>query len=524
MATKDHPQGLTQMARQLGARRAIRLMRAALLLTCAVAASASTPTPASAQSRGAFFDLFAVPVTMARRREATDKLAASLNATLQRTKNSGTWGVIVVSLTSGDTLFGHNADRQLLPASTMKLYTAALALDRFGANGRFETEVLRTGTLRPDGTLDGDLVLRGAGDPTLGGLPVNDAITSPMSVLARAVADAGIKRVSGALIGDASGFDDGKVPDGWRKRYLHASYAARVSALSFNENKIVVLVRPDGKRAVVSFRPAVSGIDLSNQVKIVAGSRSARIRVTQDSVAGSIRISGWIGSRSATRDYTLVVENPELFAVGALKAALAVEGITVGGPIRIGQPRDSAVPVASLSSPTLDRIIGQMNGESNNHFAELLFRNASRSADASGSAESANSMLGRFLVDKVRVAADAVFAADGSGLSTLDRVTPRSMVQLLSYARHAPWGSVLEESLPVAGETETLRRRMRRTAAMGNLHAKTGTTNDVASLGGYVTASNGEDLAFSVIYNGSNRWLARDAIDRIGVTLATFSR
>lgn len=148
---------------------------------------------------------------MARRREATDKLAASLNATLQRTKNSGTWGVIVVSLTSGDTLFGHNADRQLLPASTMKLYTAALALDRFGANGRFETEVLRTGTLRPDGTLDGDLVLRGAGDPTLGGLPVNDAITSPMSVLARAVADAGIKRVSGALIGDASGFDDGKV-------------------------------------------------------------------------------------------------------------------------------------------------------------------------------------------------------------------------------------------------------------------------------------------------------------------------
>jgi D-alanyl-D-alanine carboxypeptidase/D-alanyl-D-alanine-endopeptidase (penicillin-binding protein 4) len=268
----------------------------------------------------------------------------------------------------------------------------------------------------------------------------------------------------------------------------------------------------------------VSGIDLSNDVKIVAGSRGARIRVAQDSVAGTIRISGWIGSKSDERDYKLVVENPEMFAAGALKAALAAEGVKVNGPIRIGQPRDSVSPVASLSSPTLDRIIGQMNGESNNHFAELLFRNVARSADARGSAESANSLLGRFLVEKVRVATNAVFAADGSGLSTLDRVTPRSMVQLLGYARQAPWGPVLEGSLPVAGETETLRRRMRRTAAMGNLHAKTGTTNDVASLGGYVTAKNGENLAFSVIYNGSNRWGARDAIDKIGVTLATFSR
>jgi D-alanyl-D-alanine carboxypeptidase/D-alanyl-D-alanine-endopeptidase (penicillin-binding protein 4) len=482
------------------------------------------PHAARAQQRAAFLDLIAAPATMVRRREATDKLASSLRAALQRTSKSGTWGVIVVSLTTGDTLFGHNPDRQLLPASTMKLFTSALALDRFGPGGRFETQVLRTGTLLPDGTLDGDLILRGAGDPTLGGLPANDPTASPMAVLARAVADAGIRQVNGALVGDASGFDDGKVPDGWRRRYLHSAYAARVSALSFNENQIFVLVRPAGKRAAVSFRPAVTGVDVANDVKIVSGSRGARIRVTQDSVAGSVRISGWIGSKSAERNFKLSVENPELFAAGALWAALAAEGVKVNGPIRIGQARDSTLPVASLASPTLDRIIGQMNGESNNHFAELLFRNVARNAGASGSAGGANSLLGRFLSEKVHVATDAVFAADGSGLSTLDRVTPRSMVQLLSYARETSWGSVLEQSLPVAGETETLRRRMRRTAAMGNLHAKTGTTNDVASLGGYVTASNGESLVFSAIYNGADRWRARDAIDRIGVALASFSR
>ena len=525
MATKDHPEsviaGLSRAGRARRSSRALRLAPAYLAL---FGAAVLVPERLAAQHLRAFADLFAAPATIARRREATDKLAANLSATLNRTKNSGTWGVLVVSLTSGDTLFGRNPDRQLLPASTMKLFTSALALDRFGPNGRFETQVLRTGAVRADGTLDGDLILRGAGDPTLGGLPVNDATVMPMAVLARAVADAGIKHVRGGLVGDASGFEDGKVPEGWRKRYLQASYAARVSALSFNENQIGVLVRPDGKRAAVSFRPAISGVDVTNDVKLVPGSRSARIRVSQDSVAGRIKISGWIGTKSAERDYRLVVENPELFAAGALKAALQAEGVKVDGPVRIGQARDSATPVASLPSPTLDRIIGQMNGESNNHFAELLFRNASRIAGSRGSAEGANSLLGQFLTDKAHVATDAVFAADGSGLSPLDRVTPRSMVQLLGYARQASWGPVLEGSLPVAGQTETLRRRMRSTAAMGNLHAKTGTTNDVTSLGGYVTASNGEDLVFSVIYNGADRWRARDAIDRIGVTLATFTR
>ena len=134
------------------------------------------------------------------------------------------------------------------------------------------------------------------------------------------------------------------------------------------------------------------------------------------------------------------------------------------------------------------------------------------------------SLLGRFLTDKVRATPQAVFAADGSGLSTLDRVTPRAMVQLLSYARRTSWGPVFEASLPVAGRTETLRKRMKWTPAMGNLHAKTGTTNDVASLGGYVTTKSGEQLAFSFIYNGRDRWRAKDSMDQLGVALASFSR
>jgi len=431
--------------------------------------------------------------------------------------------VIVVSLSTGDTLFGKDADLQLLPASTMKLFTSSLALDRFGANGRFETEVLRAGALGADGVLRGDLVLRGAGDPTLSGKALDEATEPPMNALARQIADAGVKRVTGAIVGDASAFEDRRVPDGWRTRYLGASYAARVSALSFNENKLVVLVRAMGSRADVSFRPAMSGLPISNDVKIVAGSRGSKLGVREDST-GRLHVSGWIGALSPERDYQVMVERPELFAAGALRAALIARGVLVDGPVRAATAPSDATRITTLASPTLDKIIAQMNGESNNHFAELLFRSAARDVGVVGSAENANVLLRRFLYEKADVPPTMVFAADGSGLSTLDRVTARAMVQLLGYVRRAPWGAVLEQSLPVAGETETLRHRMRYTPAMGNLHAKTGTTNDVASLGGYVTAKNGEQLAFSFIYNGRDRWRAKEAMDAMGATLASFSR
>ena len=452
-----------------------------------------------------------------------ERLAADLTEMLGRTSGRGSWGVLVVSLSAGDTLFGRNADSQLLPASTMKLFTSAVALERFGASGRFETEVLRVGDLGPDGVLRGDLVLRGAGDPTLSGKPLDAASEPPMDALARQIAGAGVKRVTGAIVGDASAFEDRRVPDGWRSRYLGASYAARVSALSFNENKLVVIVRPSGSRVDVSFRPAMSGVPLSNEVKVVSGSRGARIGVREDST-GHLHLSGWLGALSAARHFQVMVERPELFAAGALRAALIARGVVVDGLVRAATAPDDATRLTSIASPTLDRIIAQMNGESNNHFAELLFRSAARTAGVAGSAENANTMLRRFLYEKADVPPTMVFAADGSGLSTLDRVTPRAMVQLLGYVRRATWGPVLEQSLPVAGETETLRHRMRSTPAMGNLHAKTGTTNDVASLGGYVTAKNGEQLAFSFIYNGRDRWRAKEAMDAMGATLASFSR
>lgn len=477
--------------------------------TVRTAAKRRTPVPAPA----------AIGYTSPR---GAEQLAGDLASILDRASRDGAWGVAVVSLQSGETLFSRNADRQLLPASTMKLFTSSVALERFGPDYRFVTEVLREGAISTDGTLRGNIVLRGAGDPSFSRRFTDGASgETPMESIAHLVAQAGIKRVTGDVIGDASAFEDRMVPEGWRTRYLGAHYAARVSALSYNENLLTVRVKPAGKDVSITFEPALSGIPIVNNVKLVAG-RGARFGVKQ--TENGIEVRGSVGAAGRGGETQIVMEEPALLTSAAFHAALEAHGISVSGSVRLGKASAGAPRVTALPSATLGELVTTMNGESNNHFAELLFRNAARSAGVVGSAENANVLLRRFLWEKAKVQPTDVYAADGSGLSTADRVTPRAMVQLLGYAARAPWHDVLEQSLPVAGRTETLRRRMKYTPAMGNLHAKTGTTNDVASLGGYVTSRDGEMLAFSFIYNGHNRWRAKEAMDAMGATLANYQR
>ena len=438
---------------------------------------------------------------------------------------AGSWGVMVISVTRGDTLFVRGADTPMLPASTMKLYTAAIAFERFGPAHQFRTEVLHDGVIGPDGILEGNLYLKGAGDPSLSPryAPWHDG-ARPLDALADRIVTSGVRHVRGDIVGDATAFDDQRVPAGWRRRYLQASYAARVSALSINENIAHVVVRSTGRGATVEFAEPVAGVPIHSTVTVREGSRRAYIRVWQDTTNDRFRVHGWIGSMSPARTYQVVVEQPEQFAAAAFRAALERRGIAITGVVRVARTPAASERVTMWASAPLAQLVATMNGESNNHFAELLFRNAARSQRGVGSAEAANDALQEFLETRVGVQRSAVFAADGSGLSTLDRVTARSMVQLLSYAHQAPWGAVYRTTLPIAGQTETLKGRMRRTLAQGNLRAKTGTTNDVNSLGGYVTARTGEELAFAFIYNGRSLSRAREVIDAMGVTLAGFSR
>ncbi|HEX7941534.1 MAG TPA: D-alanyl-D-alanine carboxypeptidase/D-alanyl-D-alanine-endopeptidase, partial [Gemmatimonadaceae bacterium] len=439
-------------------------------------------------------------------------LQSDLAGMIARNVRSGKFGAMVVSLTRGDTLFAQNAGEMMQPASTMKLFSTAVALDRFGPEHRFSTDVLRDGPVGADGTVTGNIYLRADGDPSMSARFYRDP-NLPMATLARSVAAAGVKHVKGDLVYDASAFDDQKIPDGWKSTYLGAAYAARVSALSLNENLVWVVVQPNGKTANVTLEPATTAIPVRSTVRVVGG-RGGRI-IARRAADGGIDVSGSIGSSSGPLRYSLVVDDPALFTAGALRAALQNVGITVDGTIKPGKTPGNAEKVASFDSPPLSQIVSEMNRESINIVAELLFRDAARASSSNGTATAAAGLanLREFLEKKVGVDPQSVKVSDGSGLSTLDYLTPRVMIELLSYAHRGPWSSAFHGSLPVAGESELLRRRMRATPAQGNLHAKTGTTNDVIALGGYVTSKSGEIIAFSFIYNGNDRWNAKATMD-----------
>jgi D-alanyl-D-alanine carboxypeptidase/D-alanyl-D-alanine-endopeptidase (penicillin-binding protein 4) len=445
-------------------------------------------------------------------------LAADLGSVLRAHTRGGVWGVIITSVTRGDTLYSLNPDVLLKPASIMKMMTTGLALERHGPDYTIKTQVLKDGRSNGD-VLDGNLYLKGFGDPTLS-LRFWQG-ESPMDALARQIVAAGVRRVRGDIVADESAFETERIPVGWKSSYLMSAYAAPVSALSLNENLVWIVARPDNGSAVVELDPPSTALQVTSTVRVVGGSGG---RIVARRTADGIAVSGTIGSRSAPRRYSLVVQEPPAFAAGALAASLQKAGVAVEGRVRSGTTPRSADQIAEIHSLPLAHMVSYMNRESINHFAELLYRNAARDKDGQASSRSALQALRDFLGSKTGVRPGDVRVTDGSGLSEADSITARAMVHLLAYAHRAPWGSVFHASMPVAGESELMRRRMRSTPAHGNLHAKTGTTNSVAALAGYVTALNGEVLAFTFIYNGNDRSNARHTMDRMGPTLANFYR
>src|SRR4029079_9313154 len=179
--------------------------------------------------------------------------------------------------------------------------------------------------------LNGNLYLRGVGDPSLSTRFWHD--DNPMDELAKQIAAKGIKRVHGDIVGDATAFDDQLVPDGWKTSYLGASYAARVSALSLNENLVWVVVQPNGGKAQVTLEPASTAIPVASTVTVSRGT-GGRISASRRA-DGTIAGRGSVGSRAGPLKSSLVVDNPPLFAAGALRASLQKAGITVDGQTRL---------------------------------------------------------------------------------------------------------------------------------------------------------------------------------------------
>jgi PBP4 family serine-type D-alanyl-D-alanine carboxypeptidase len=434
---------------------------------------------------------------------------------------AATVSVKVVSLVSGEAVYEKNASKLHHPASTMKLLTAAAALARLGPNFRFHT-TLYADAVEP-GRVKGNLYIKGRGDPlfAIGDLRKLAAELSAMRVIC----------VTGDIVVDETFFDAVRWGSGWMwDDGPIGGYYPHFSALTINRNGALAKIQPGeavGDLVNVSLEPPTRYVEIINEATTVSSSDPARLDLKRDMNGNRLNVSGTMRIDGAPSYRTVDVVEPALYCGALLKEALATEGVEVRGEIRYGAAPVSATEIADHQSPPLSRIVFEMNKSSDNLVAELLLKAIGAEVKgAPGTSEKGLQAVGELLEGMGHKAA-YYSLADGSGVSRYNLTTATLLVDTLAYTyRNFQAMPEYLASLPIAGVDGTLESRMKDTAAMGHLRAKTGTMRGVTTLAGYVTTADAELLAFAILisdYVGSSRPM-RAAQDAIGARLAQFSR
>ena len=422
------------------------------------------------------------------------------------------WGVQVRSMVSGDDLVHLNSGRRYMPASNLKLLITAVALDRLGADFRWRTTVMADGAVDTAGVLDGDLVLRGSGDPTISNR-FWPSVQSGWDSLAAQVEAAGISRIRGRLLADNSLFKAPYLADGWGWEDLSWWYAAPASPLSYNDNTIDVQVWPDrtvGKKPRVEVKPENSPFTIANLASTVARRVDSRLIIGRPTPGGEISLSGGIYHGSLGYTEHVAVSEPGRFAAEALADALARRGIRIDGPVVLLGPDDgepayldrSPSLLGQITSPPLSDIVRVINKRSHNFYAEQLLFTLGAVAGSEGSFAGGIDVEER-LLKRIGVDTRQIRLEDGSGLSRLNLVTTEMFVKLLAWMDTHELREQFVSSLPVAGRDNGV-RQLRGTPAAGRLFAKTGYISSVMALSGYTWTGDGEKVVFSLL---GNNWL-----------------
>jgi D-alanyl-D-alanine carboxypeptidase/D-alanyl-D-alanine-endopeptidase (penicillin-binding protein 4) len=369
-------------------------------------------------------------------------------------------GAYVYDLDAGQVLFSARAEVKRPPASVEKLYTAATALERMGPGARLSTAVLGTGSLAPSGVWQGNLYLRGGGDPTFGSYAFirghyNGVGASVSALVTQLVRRDGIRAVSGSVVGDESYWDSlrGEPSSGFA---FDPELEGNLSALEFNRGE--------------------TGMQ-----------RGAHA--------------------------------PAAYAARELWAALRRAGVKIAGRVRTGATPRGAASLAAVSSPTLAQLLGLMLPPSDNFFAETLLKDLGARFGAAGSTAAGAAVVQQTIAAHFGLRPQVV---DGSGLSRADKTSPLQVASLLQALYPTQAGAALRSRLAVAGRSGTLEHRMRSTAAAGRCQAKTGTLIGASNLAGYCRSASGHTLLFAFFDDGIEVELAHAVQDQMAIALASY--
>ncbi|HET7931218.1 MAG TPA: D-alanyl-D-alanine carboxypeptidase/D-alanyl-D-alanine-endopeptidase [Rhodanobacteraceae bacterium] len=429
------------------------------------------------------------------------------------------WGIAVRSLDTGKLLYRHNADRLFVPASNAKLFTAGLALATLGSNTRIATTLYATNTrIDAKGNLHADLILYGRGDPSLG---LGNVSPDWADELAAALAQAGVKRIRGDLIADATYFTGTPIGNGWEANDLQTWFGAIPSALNVQGNLMHVDVTRDTRSCcAIKVTPGAAAVQVVNQT---ADNSSDPLGLYRPIGSSTLFAVGRLPSKTRKHSYVLSMPDPARTAGNLLREALARQDITLTGKVEVlhwpesdpALARSGTRAIAHIDSPMIAVMVDHMLKDSDNLYAQSLLLQAGvvaaqRKACAQAvppdtSAAWALCAL-RGLLATAGIPSDAVLLSEGSGLARRDLVTPNAFVKWLAWTQTQAWGPDLRNALPVAGIDGTLAHRFLDGAATANLQAKTGTLSHDYTLTGFVTNAGGKHLVFSIMLNRYPRW------------------
>ncbi|MFV0389948.1 MAG: D-alanyl-D-alanine carboxypeptidase/D-alanyl-D-alanine-endopeptidase [Pyrinomonadaceae bacterium] len=452
----------------------------------------------------------------------------------------GRFGVRIDLLDSRTNIYSRDADHYFMPASNMKSYSVAAAMDALSPEYRIKTSVYSTQKPDSNGTVRGSLIIYGRGDPSISTSFYPNDYYRGLDMLVDKIAAAGVKKIEGALIGDETYFNSEPVPMGWEWDDLQWYYGAEVSPLSINDNAVDVNISAstEGTPCNISILPANRLYSIINRCRTTATGTPRKVSINKHLGENVLEVGGVMPQGDAGKTWQVTITRPGNLFVELLKQRLMQRGISVAGPARSYNTYDrngvrldptNLYEVARLESPPLKELAAHTMKPSQNLYAELLLRVVGEEKGDKNDKEKSSLQKGidvvNALLQKAGATAENTVQYDGSGLSRHNLVTPDSNVLLYEYMDRSPYSVAWRDSLTIAGIDGTLKNRLLGTAAENNARGKTGTIDQVSALTGYVTAKSGERFVFSLLANNlPDGRLRVSIIDQIVQALADYDK